>query len=66
MTLQQARDSELRAGFEGRAVAFEEIVKPQPKVRPEPKQRVAPRPHKPAADHPWCRPLLSKQRAATG
>ena len=62
--LQQVRDGELRVRFEGRAVAFEEIAKPQPKGRPEPKPRVAPQLHKPAANHPWRRPLLSRKRGA--
>ena len=66
VTIEQARDGELRVLFEDQAVPFDEITKPQPKARPEPKQRVALRPHKPAANHPWRQPLLSKKRAATG
>ncbi len=59
--VQQGRDGELRVRFEGRAVGFEEIDRPQPKGRPKPKQRVIWQPRKPAADHPW-RPLLSRKR----
>ncbi len=66
VTLEQARDGELRVRFQGRAVVFEEIAKPAAKARPEPKPRVAPRPRKPAANHPWRSRLLSKKRAATG
>ena len=60
--VQQGRDGELRVRFEGRAVGFEEIDRPQPKGRPKPKQRVIWQPRKPAADHPWRRPLLSRKR----
>ena len=65
VTVQQAREAELQVVYEGRAVAFEEIVRPQPKPRPEPKQRAVPRRSKPAADHPWRKSLRSKKRAAT-
>ena len=50
VTLQPARDGESRVRYEGRAAAFEETAKPQPKARPEPKPRVAPQPYKPAAN----------------
>ncbi len=66
VALEQARDGQLRVRFEGRAVVFEEIAKALAKARTEPKPRVAPRARKPAADHPWRSPLLSKKRAATG
>ncbi len=66
VTLEQARDGELRVRFQGRAVVFEEIAQPTAKARPEPTPRVAPRPRKPAANHPWRSRLLSKKRAATG
>jgi len=65
VTVQQAREGELQVVREGRAVAFEEILRPQPKSRPEPKQRVARQRPKPAADHPWRKSLRSKKRAAT-
>ena len=62
VTVQQGRDGELRVRFQDRAVAFDEIDRPQPKGRAEPKQRAVRRPRKPAADHPWRRPLRSKKR----
>ena len=62
VTLEQGRDGELRVWFEGRAVAFEEIDRPRPKGRAEPRQRTARQPSKPAAGHPWRRPLLSRKR----
>ena len=65
VTVQQAREGELQVVREGRAVAFEEILRPQPKSRPEPKQRVARQRPKPAVDHPWRKSLRSKKRAAT-
>ncbi len=65
VTVQQAREGECQVVHEGRAVAFEEIARPQPKSTPEPKQRVAPQRQKPAADHPWRKSLRSKKRAAT-
>lgn len=65
VTVQQAREGELRVVFEGRTVAFDEIAKPLPKVRPEPKPRLAPRPRTPPANHPWRAPLKPKKRAAT-
>ncbi len=65
VTVQQAREGELQVVYEGRAVAFEEILQPQPKSRPEPKQRAARQRPKPAADHPWRKSLRSKKRAAT-
>ena len=65
VTVQQAREAELQVVYEGRAVAFEEIARPQPKPRPEPKQRAVPRRSKPAADHPWRKSLRSKKRAPT-
>ncbi len=65
VTVQQAREGELQVVHEGRAVAFEEILRPRPKSRPEPKQRVARQRPKPAADHPWRKSLRSKKRAAT-
>ena len=65
VTVQQARDGELRVVFGGRAVVSEEIAKPPRKARMEPKQREAPqRPHKPAANHPWRRPLPPQKRGA--
>ncbi len=64
VTVQQARDGELRVRFEGRAAPFDEIAKPEPKPRPKPEQRPPPRAHKPAANHPWRALLLSKKRAA--
>ena len=65
VTVQQAREGELRVVFEGRTVAFDEIAKPLPKVRPESKPRLAPRPRTPPANHPWRAPLKPKKRAAT-
>jgi len=62
VTVQQGREGELRVRFEGRAVAFEEIDRPRPKGRAELRQRAARQPRKPAADHPWRRPLLSPKR----
>ena len=47
MTVQQGRDGELRVRFQDRAVAFDEIDRPQPKGRAEPKQRAVRRPRKP-------------------
>ncbi len=64
VTVQQARDGELRVVFGGRAVVSEEIAKPPRKARVEPKQREAPQPHKPAANHPWRRPLPPQKRVA--
>ena len=52
VTVEQSRDGELRVRFEDRAVAFEEIDRPQLKERSEPKQRALRQPRKPAADHP--------------
>ena len=64
VTVQQAREGELRVVCEGGdKVAFEQIARPQP--RPEPQQRATPRQHKPAANHPWRRSLSAKKRAAT-
>ena len=65
VTVQQAREGKLQVLHEGRAVAFEEIVRPRPKLPPEPKQRAAPQRTKPSADHPWRQSLRSKKRAAT-
>ena len=65
VTVQQAREGELQVVYESRAVAFEEIARPQPKARPEPKQRAARQGKKPSADHPWRKSLRSKKRAAT-
>ena len=63
VTVQQSREGELRVvGEGGDEVAFEEIARPRPKPRPEPKLRATPRRHKPAADHPWRRPLAAKKR----
>jgi transposase len=62
VTVQQGRDGELRVRFEGRAVGFEEIDRPQPKERAEPRQRAVRQPRQPAAEHPWRRPLLSQKR----
>ena len=61
VTVQQARDGELRVVFEGRTVAFDEIAKPLPKVRPEPKPRLAPRPRTPPANHPWRAPFEAEK-----
>ena len=49
VTVQQARDGELRVVFGGRAVVSEEIAKPPRKARMEPKQR--------EVSHPSPRPL---------
>ncbi len=65
VTVQQARDGELRVVFEGRTVAFDEIGKPLPKVLSEPKPSLAPRPRTPAANHPWRRSLQPKKQATT-
>ena len=59
VTVQQAREGELQVVYEDRAVAFEEIA------RPEPKQRAARQGKKPSADHPWRKSMGSKQRATT-
>ena len=65
VTVQQAREGELRVVCEGGdKVAFEEIARPQPKPRPGPKRRAAPGRSKPAANHPWRQPLSAKKRAA--
>ena len=65
VTVQQAREGELRVVCEGGdKVAFEQIARPQPKPRPDPKRRAAPHRQKPAPDHPWRRPLLAKKRVA--
>lgn len=66
VTVQQARDGELRVVFEGRKVAFQQIEAAPKKARPKPTQAPAPRLRRPAANHPWRRSLLSKKRAATG
>lgn len=63
VTVQQAREGELRVVVEDRAVLFDEIAKPAKKARAQPRQRVAPRPHKPAANHPWRKALLKKRAA---
>ena len=62
--MQQAREGELQVACESRAVAFEEIVRPQRQPCPEPKQRAARQRPKPAADHPWRKSLKSKKRVA--
>jgi len=54
--------NDLVVRFEGRAVGFEGIDRPQPKGPVEPRQRTARQPRQPAADHPWRRPLLSPKR----
>ena len=59
VTVQQAREGELQVVYEDRAVAFEEIA------RPEPKQRAARQGKKPSADHPWSKSMGSKKRATT-
>ena len=65
VTVQQAREGELQVECEGGdKVAFEEIPRSQPKLRPEPKRRATPRRSKPAANHPWRQPLSAKKRAA--
>ena len=64
VTVQQARVGELRVVWEGGdKVAFEPIARPQP-TSPPSKQRPAARRHKPAANHPWRRPLSAKKRVA--
>ena len=63
VTLQQAREGELRVVSDGRAVLFDEISEPAKKTQAQPRQRVAPRPHKPAANHPWREPLPKKHAA---
>ncbi len=65
VTAQQAGEGEWQVLYEGRAAAFEEIVRPQPKLPPEPKQRAAPQRTKPSADHPWRLAPRAKKRAAT-
>jgi len=62
VTVQQGRGGELRVGFEGRTVGFEEIDRPPAKGRGEPQQRAVRQARKPAADHPWRRSLLSRKR----
>ena len=57
--MQQARERELQVVYEGRAVAFEEIV-------PAAKRRTAAATRKPAANHPWRQSMSLKKRAATG
>ena len=64
VTLQQWRDGSVHVLHEGRKVPFEEIAAPAPRkeaTRPEkrPPVRVTP-----AANHPWRRSLLAKDRAA--
>lgn len=63
VTVQQAREGELQVVHEGRKVAFEEIMRPQPQSGPA-KQRPARRTRKPAANHPWRQLLFTKKRAA--
>jgi transposase len=63
VTLQQAREGELRVVSDGRAVLFDEISEPAKKTQAQLRQRVAPRPHKPAANHPWREPLPKKHAA---
>jgi len=64
VTVQQAREGELQVVYEGRAVAFEEIARPQPKA-PSAKRRTAAATRKPAANHPWRQSMSLKKRAAT-
>ncbi len=64
VTVRQAREGELQVVHEGRAVAFEEIARPQPKTPPA-KRRTAAATRKPVANHPWRQPLSLKKRAAT-
>ena len=64
VTVQQAREGELQVVYEGRAVAFEEIARPQPKA-PAAKRRTAAATRKPAANHPWRQSMSLKKRAAT-
>lgn len=66
VTVQQARDGELRVVREGQAVAFEAIAKPARRPAVEARPRRAPAPHKPALSHPWRRPLQTSKQTATG
>lgn len=63
VTVQQSREGELRVVRDERGVVFEEIAKPAPPARAEAKPRRAPQPHKPAANHPWRRPLDESKQA---
>jgi transposase len=63
VTVQQARDGELRVMYEDREVAFERIARPWPKQRSTAAPRVqTARP--PAAEHPWKRYPAVQQQAA--
>ena len=58
MTVEQARDGELRVLFAGQRIWFVEIEQPWPRekaahvVEPVPRRATG---RKPAADHPWKR-----------
>ena len=64
VTVQQAREGELQVVYGGRAVAFEEIARPQPKTPPA-QRRTAAATRKPAANHPWRQSMSLKKPAAT-
>ena len=65
VTLQQARDGELRVEFEGRKVVFVELKAKPKKARREAELKRSPRRRRPAANHPWRQPLLKKRAAKT-
>ena len=65
VTVQQWRDESLQVRFEGHEIEHEVIATPTPQLRtkPAPQGRVVAG-RKPAANHPWRRPVLRKTRAA--
>ncbi len=65
VTVQQGRDESLQVRFEGHEIEHEVIATPTPRLRtkPAPQGNVVAR-RKPAANHPWRRPVLRKTRAA--
>ena len=65
VTVQQWRDESLQVRFEGHEIEHEVIATPTPQLRtkPAPQGRVVAG-RKPAANHPWRRPVLRKTRSA--
>ena len=65
VTIQQWRDQSLHVRFEEHEIEHEVIATPtpQPRTKPAPQRRPEAG-RKPAANHPWRRPLLWKTRSA--
>ncbi len=65
VTVRQWRDESLQVRFEGREIEHEVIATPvpQPRAKPAAQRRVVGG-AKPAANHPWRRPMLRKTRSA--